>query len=68
MAYFEQHGAMHSWLGKPAAPVLGVVCDACAESVVPFDRTKRVGSQHWDTGWKWAPHYGAPCGKCGKAT
>ncbi len=51
MAYFEQHGAMHGWLGHPAAPVLQFVCDQCAETIVPFKGPKGTFGRHFDTGW-----------------
>lgn len=71
MAYYEIHGTLHGWNGAkgytPPAPILDVVCDDCAPDVVPFDKTKPRGQQHWGTGWSWAPRYGAPCRHCGTA-
>ena len=69
MAYFEQRGAMHGWWRSdggyvPAAPVGRILCDDCGESELPLKPKGTIG-RHWDTGFKWAPHYGAPCHRCG---
>jgi hypothetical protein len=74
MTYFAQDGAMHGWNGRdgyvPPAPITRVLCDACAESEVPFE-TVRIfsdGTPHRRQlrPWKWAPRYGGPCHACGK--
>lgn len=68
MSYFN--GGIHGWNGPkgyvPAQPCTRVLCDDCAEIELPLKPRGTIG-RHWDTGFKWAPYYGAPCHRCGKS-
>lgn len=67
MAYFD--GDMHGiWTAsgyKAGKPHTCTLCDDCAEEELPLKPRGEIG-RHWDTGFKWAPTYGAPCDKCGR--
>ena len=61
-----------SFMGKPAPQpaTRRLYCDDCAETAIPLPATGRdgrTGSRHWETGFRWAPHYGGgkPCDGCG---
>lgn len=57
-----------------------IYCNDCAETSIPlppkrprregesdFEHAQRAGGQrHHDTGFKWAPYYGATCIECGR--
>jgi hypothetical protein len=65
MAYFDGgiHG-MNTVAGYiPAKPNTRILCDDCAEPVLPLKPKGTIG-RHWGTGFRWAPRYGAPCGRC----
>jgi hypothetical protein len=75
MAYFNGSGGYY-WLGQyvPRVKTTRIYCDACAETEIPlpspedFARdfpNRSPGARHHDTEFRWAPHYGAPCVKCG---
>jgi hypothetical protein len=68
MAYFD--GGIHGWNGPngyvPAKPNTRILCDKCGETELPLKPEGQIG-RHWETGFKWAPHYGAPCHACGTA-
>jgi hypothetical protein len=71
--YFKQHGAMHGVNSArgfvPPAPITRILCEPCAEieltPTVFGGQPKGTRGRHWGTGWKWAPHYGGPCDRCG---
>lgn len=67
MAYFD--GGLHGWNSNagyvPAKPNTRVLCDPCGEVELPL-KPKGERGRHWDTGFKWAPIYGAPCNRCGE--
>ena len=67
MAYFN--GGIHGTWTKdgyvPAAPNTRTLCDECAEIELPL-KPKGTMGRHWDTGFRWAPRYGAACHKCSK--
>lgn len=69
MAYFN--GGIHGWNSPggyvPPKPTTRVLCDDCAEIELPLKPKGTLG-RHWDTGYKWAPHYGAACHRCQQAT
>lgn len=72
MAYFN--GGLHGWndaAGYHAPePCTAVYCNGCAETAISLPETGPNGDKvgrHWETGFKWAPHYGKPCDVCGKA-
>lgn len=68
MAYFN--GDLHLWAPKPdwrGKPVTAVYCDLCAEAAIPLAGKPGDVGRHWGTDFKWAPHYGAPCHKCGRS-
>lgn len=72
MAYFNGGTGGYYWLGQyvPLVRTTEVYCDPCAEQgAVPLDHSKPYG-KHWETSFKWAPHYGGDraCNKCGKLT
>jgi hypothetical protein len=80
MAYFN--GTLHGFNGPggyvPPVQTTAVYCNTCAEAAIPLptmeEHTKKrgqggawsPGGRHWDTGFKWVPHYGAKCHKCGE--
>ena len=72
MAYFN--GGIHGWNGPdgyvPPEPCTAVYCDGCAEQAIPLPPKtgERDGQRHWDTDFRWAPRYGAPCHNCGDAS
>lgn len=71
MTYFN--GDLHGWNGPngydPGRPITEIYGDSCAHAgAVPMDRTKRFGSWHWDSGFKWAPWNAGTCHKCGRPT
>lgn len=81
MPYFN--GTLHGFNGPggyvPPKPTTAIYCDGCAETAIPLptpeehlanrkpDKAWSPGGRHWDTEFKWAPHYGAPCMGCGRA-
>lgn len=70
MPYFNGgiHGHNDSRGYHPPAPCTAVYCEPCAHAgAVPMDRSKRDGSQHHDSGFRWAPIYGGgrKCDECG---
>lgn len=74
MAYFNGGSGGYYWLGKyiPLVRTTAIYCDPCAETAIPLPEFGRNGDKvgrHWETGYKWAPHYGggAVCHDCGKA-
>ena len=72
MSYFNSSGGFTSFTTGEQVPFVApsaVYCDGCAPEAIPlpeFGPDGRTGSRHWSTGFKWAPHYGAPCTKCGR--
>ena len=72
MAYFngDLHGSWISGTYDPGKPHTKTYCDGCAETEIPLPAKETwqgsPGGRHWDTGFKWAPRYGAPCDKCGE--
>ena len=54
---------------KPFVRMSRIYCDACGEIEIPLPaRTvENDGRRHWDTGFRWAGHYGGgkTCMKCG---
>jgi len=68
--YFN--GTMHGWNDHkgyhPPKRTTAVYCDGCAETEIPLppETTDNRGRRHWDSGFKWAPHYGGFCTKCGR--
>ena len=76
MVYFN--GGLHGWndprTGRYIAPerTTRIYCDDCAETEIPLapaDKSEPSwGRRHYDTGFRWAPHYGGrtPCMACGK--
>lgn len=71
MTYFN--GDMHGWNDRngyhPPKPTTEVYGDACAHAgAVPMDRTKRFGSWHWESGFRWAPWSFGNCHRCSRPT
>ncbi len=69
MAYFNGtiHGLNNPLTGRyePGEKCTRVLCDDCAEIELPLKPKGTVG-RHWDTGFKWAPWYGAKCHRCNR--
>jgi hypothetical protein len=69
MPYFN--GGIHGWNGPNGyvrpEPCTRILCAPCAEIELPLKPVGTIG-RHWHTDFKWAPHYGANCRRCGKAT
>lgn len=71
-AYFN--GGLHGWNDArgyhPPERTTAVYCGGCAPAAIPLPDVGpdgRTGSRHWQTGFKWAPRYGAACHQCGEA-
>ena len=70
MPYFNRP-LYNSFMGKkaPQPENPATYCDDCAATAIPlpeFGPDGRKGSRHYETGFRWAPHYGGSCDKCGK--
>ena len=72
MAYFNGKGVTGMDGVFRYVPMTALYCDQCAETQIPLPKAGPVArdpeiGRHWDTDFKWAPHYGAHCHTCGKA-
>lgn len=64
MAYFDGDLHFSNISSRPFQPNTRVYCDDCAETAIPLAGQKGDVGRHWNTGFKWAPYYGAPCHIC----
>lgn len=71
MAYFNGSMSGPGLVRQVHKPMTRLYCDNCAEASIPLPPVNELrgvykGQQHYDTEFRWAPRYGAPCMNCGK--